>query len=622
MNIIGHRNHTLRAALLIVAIAVMIPSSGQTQESIAYGKSGENWCGTDIRWKEKIAIDPLASPEACSQYGICDDPSYRGLWIPDGETPLVNVRLVVHLLRNDDGSNAISSDATALSQIDNLNYDYAAAGIQFVPTINHVNSTAWRTLSENEINAMKNATAIQPDSQLNMWVTQVDFGYSFGTFPWDNDALGNTGGIVVGSFHWTGSGNSVVAHEVGHCLGLMHTFNGVTEVTECGPCYEYVGAPDADLLGDRCDDTPPGPIYYNCGNTGGTDACSGEPWGYTMPENYMSYAPQWCYDTFTPKQQGRMRCWLDDHLSSWIEGVKFTATNTFGSAPLEVMFEATATRAVSSWSWDFGDGTGSGMQSPDHTYSEPGLYSVSVTAETDGGPYTSLQPELVAVHGDTMRVDSVQYVQGEPLTVEILVDNFISVQEILIPFGWAGPYDLTFDSATTAGLRTENFSYHTLLNYDFFNDRATILLRSTGSGVDPLLAPGSGPVLALHFTANEVSSGINPISFASYNGNEPGFVAPGGAYVPTLYNGAITFQPQAGCCDGPSVGNVDGSPDNIVTMGDLTVLIDHLFISLSPLLCTDEGNVDMTPDGLVTMGDLSVLIDHLFISLDPLSPCP
>ncbi len=76
------------------------------------------------------------------------------------------------------------------------------------------------------------------------------------------------------------------------------------------------------------------------------------------------------------------------------------------------------------------------------------------------------------------------------------------------------------------------------------------------------------------------------------------------------------------CCTGPSVGNVDGSADNFVTMGDLTVLIDHLFISLAPLDCVAEGNVDMSTDGFVTMGDLTVLIDHLFISLNPLPPCP
>lgn len=76
------------------------------------------------------------------------------------------------------------------------------------------------------------------------------------------------------------------------------------------------------------------------------------------------------------------------------------------------------------------------------------------------------------------------------------------------------------------------------------------------------------------------------------------------------------------CCTGPSVGNVDGSLDNLVTMGDLTVMIDHLFITLTPLACIDEGNVDLSADLLVTMGDLTVMIDHLFITLTPLPHCP
>ncbi len=75
------------------------------------------------------------------------------------------------------------------------------------------------------------------------------------------------------------------------------------------------------------------------------------------------------------------------------------------------------------------------------------------------------------------------------------------------------------------------------------------------------------------------------------------------------------------CCRGMT-GNVDCDVADFVTMGDLTVLIDHLFISLEPLCCPDEANMDLIPGHEVTMGDLTVLIDHLFISLDPLPPCP
>jgi hypothetical protein len=76
------------------------------------------------------------------------------------------------------------------------------------------------------------------------------------------------------------------------------------------------------------------------------------------------------------------------------------------------------------------------------------------------------------------------------------------------------------------------------------------------------------------------------------------------------------------CCVCPTVGNVDESADCLVTMSDLTVLIDNLFITLTPLVCPEAGNVDQSPDGLITMSDLTVLIDNLFITLAPLPPCP
>ena len=41
----------------------------------------------------------------------------------------------------------------------------------------------------------------------------------------------------------------------------------------------------------------------------------------------------------------------------------------------------------------------------------------------------------------------------------------------------------------------------------------------------------------------------------------------------------MKFGPDSSCCTGPSVGNLDGSPDNMITLGDLTVMLDLLFIS-------------------------------------------
>jgi len=374
---------TQRHWMLLPVFAGLLTLVWMVSPTQAEGLDGNYGCGTYERWEAKILADKsVQSPEACTQYGVCDDPGERNTWIPGAEESITTIRMVVHVLRSSTGSNAIVSDATVDMQVAHLNADYLPSRIQFEHTINHVDSDTWRYLAESDINDMKNATAIAPDSQLNVWVTYVLFDYSFGTFPWDFDARSATGGIVLGHFHFGTSPNSTFAHEVGHCLGLYHTFRGVEETAECGPCYEYMFAPDADLLGDFCSDTPPQPVHYNCSNASGTDPCSGGSWGATQPENFMAYTPDYCQDMFTEQQAGRVRCWINSHLPDWVLGVKFSATNTFGPVPLEVTFDATSNKTVNSWDWDFGDGEYSTTEDPIHMYNMPGYHTVDVTIDT------------------------------------------------------------------------------------------------------------------------------------------------------------------------------------------------------------------------------------------------
>jgi|CXWL01.1.fsa_nt_gi hypothetical protein len=65
------------------------------------------------------------------------------------------------------------------------------------------------------------------------------------------------------------------------------------------------------------------------------------------------------------------------------------------------------------------------------------------------------------------------------------------------------------------------------------------------------------------------------------------------------------------CCIGIR-GNIDCDGLQSIDIGDLTILVDHLFISFTPLCCVDEG--DMVVDASVDIADLTFLVDHLFIS--------
>jgi hypothetical protein len=72
------------------------------------------------------------------------------------------------------------------------------------------------------------------------------------------------------------------------------------------------------------------------------------------------------------------------------------------------------------------------------------------------------------------------------------------------------------------------------------------------------------------------------------------------------------------CCVGIR-GNVDCDGAQSIDIGDLTVLVDHLFISFTPLCCEQEG--DMVIDSSVDIADLTFLVDHLFITFTPQPGC-
>ena len=62
-----------------------------------------------------------------------------------------------------------------------------------------------------------------------------------------------------------------------------------------------------------------------------------------------------------------------------------------------------------------------------------------------------------------------------------------------------------------------------------------------------------------------------------------------------------------------------------LSLGDLTRMIDYLFISFTPPDCWEEANIDGSqPEGpgSVSLGDLTVLIAYLFWLLSPPPPCP
>ncbi|MDY6944027.1 MAG: PKD domain-containing protein, partial [Pseudomonadota bacterium] len=82
----------------------------------------------------------------------------------------------------------------------------------------------------------------------------------------------------------------------------------------------------------------------------------------------------------------------------------FTGGPTSGVAPLPVTFSDQSAGGITSWDWDF-DNNGtvdSNDQSPTHIYSDPGIYSVSLTVTGPGGSDTKTRPQYIDVRTEAV----------------------------------------------------------------------------------------------------------------------------------------------------------------------------------------------------------------------------
>jgi hypothetical protein len=216
----------------------------------------------------------------------------------------VSITVNFHVIRNSSGGGDVS-DSRLNSQISTLNSSFSGRGFTFVRgTTDRTNNSSWYAMSPGSSaeSACKNnftASAANDSRYVLNFYTAAPSGGLLGwaTFPWNRAGNPRMDGVVIlnssvngGSATNYNLGDTAV-HEVGHWLGLYHTFQG--------GCGTGNNTTSGDYVADTWAEASPA-----SGCPTGRNTCSAS--GNDPITNFMDYSYDSCMYLFSSGQANRM----------------------------------------------------------------------------------------------------------------------------------------------------------------------------------------------------------------------------------------------------------------------------------------------------------------------------
>ncbi|MBI2305017.1 MAG: SBBP repeat-containing protein, partial [Chloroflexi bacterium] len=351
----------------------------------------------------------------------------------------------------------------------------------------------WATRYNGPGNIGDRANALAVDITGSVYVT----GYSYGGSSTGNDYATvkyDASGTPLWVARYNGPGNSS-----DYAYALAVDITGSVYVTG----YSYGGSStDYDYATVKYDasGTPLWAARYNGpGNIGDSaNALAVDITGSVYVTGY-SYGSGTDYDYATIKYQQGAPPTAD-----------FLGSPTSGKIPHTVTFTDTSTGAsISSRLWSYDDGVTSTLQNPTHTYSSPGVYTVSLTVTNAYGSNTRTRTSYISAQDMNAAFSGSPTLGHTPLTVSFTDASTVAVGSIASWYWTFGP-----PGADTSTAQNPTFTYSAAGIYTVsLTVTDTFGLSDTETKASYITAIGANLVLQLAFQGGSYGTDryVNPI---------------------------------------------------------------------------------------------------------------